>query len=114
VNSSVNSRGDDVEGFDRRNFLKGSSVAAGLAGAMTVLPGALPALAKTTQAPPRSSANRSEVGAAGASEGTATTGEPIVAHIRDAGNGQIDLFVGTRHVSVRDKKLTNRILNAAS
>ncbi len=38
-----------MEGFDRRKFLKGSSVAVGMAGAMTVLPGAIPALAKSTQ-----------------------------------------------------------------
>ena len=38
-----------MEGFDRRKFLKGSSVAAGLAGAITVVPGALPAFAKGAQ-----------------------------------------------------------------
>jgi hypothetical protein len=104
-----------VEGFDRRKFLKGSSVAAGLAGAMTVLPGALPAFAKTTQAASRSSAkNSAQVGAAAANENAGGTSEPIVAHIRDAKNGQIDLFVGTRHVTVRDRNLTNRILNAAN
>jgi len=104
-----------VEGFDRRKFLKGSSVAAGLAGAMTVLPGALPAFAKTTQAASRPSAKASSAAvAASANAGTGATSEPIVAHIRDAGNGQIDLFVGTRHISVQDRNLTNRILNAAS
>jgi hypothetical protein len=113
--TTVNSRGDDVEGFDRRKFLKGSSVAAGLAGAMTVLPGALPAFAKTTQAASRPSAKGSDAAvAASASAGTGATSDPIVAHIRDAGNGQIDLFVGTRHISVKDRNLTNRILNAAS
>jgi hypothetical protein len=112
---TMNSRGDDMEGFDRRKFLKGSSVAAGLAGAMTVLPGALPAFAKTTQVASRSSAKDSdEVGSAGANAGAGATSEPIVAHIRDAGNGQIDLFIGTRHVTVRDRNLTNRILNAAN
>ena len=40
-----------MEGFDRRKFLKGSSVAVGLAGAMTVVPGAIPAFAKSTQSP---------------------------------------------------------------
>jgi hypothetical protein len=101
-----------VEGFDRRKFLKGSSVAAGLAGAMTVLPGAIPAFANTTQATSHSAAKRAATTAANG--GARTTGEPIVAHIRDAGNGQIDLFVGTRHVSVHDRNLTNQILNAVN
>jgi anaerobic selenocysteine-containing dehydrogenase len=101
-----------VEGFDRRKFLKGSSVAAGLAGAMTVLPGAVPAFANTTRAASHSASKSSA--ATGVTAGSATTGEPIVAHIRDAGNGQIDLFVGTRHVSVHDRNLTNQILNAVN
>jgi hypothetical protein len=98
-----------VAGFDRRKFLKGSSVAAGLAGAMTVLPGAIPAFAKSARTTSQATAaDRDDTVAIGQ-----VSKEPVVAHIRDAGNGQIDLFVGTRQITVRDRNLTNRILNAA-
>jgi anaerobic selenocysteine-containing dehydrogenase len=100
-----------VEGFDRRKFLKGSSVAAGLAGALTVVPGALPAFAKGAQKSSGSTASGHEAPVAAATP-AASTDEPIVAHIRDAQNGEIDLFVGTRHLSIRDQNLTHRILNA--
>jgi hypothetical protein len=97
-----------MEGFDRRKFLKGSSVAVGLAGAMTVVPGAIPALAKSTQSPSATTASGhdEEVG------DTVDTNEAVVAHVRDAKKGQIDLFVGTRHLTLEDKALANRILSA--
>jgi hypothetical protein len=101
-----------MEGFDRRKFLKGSSVAAGLAGAMTVVPGALPALAKSTKG---SSALSNHLGReeAAALDKHIESGAPVVAHIRDAKTGQIDLFVGTQHFSLQDRGLANRILSSA-
>jgi hypothetical protein len=103
------SRGDTMEGFDRRKFLKGSSVAAGLAGAMTVLPGALPAFAKSQSAIKKSSSHED----AAIAEQHASSGDPVVVHVRDARTGQIDLFVGTKHFSVQDKALASRILSSA-
>jgi hypothetical protein len=102
-----------MEGFDRRKFLKGSTVAAGLAGAMTVIPGALPALAKST-----SNARGGSLAIGGqehgveASTGTGTA-EPVVAHVRDAKKGEIDVFIGTRHFTLQDRGLANRIMGAA-
>jgi hypothetical protein len=40
------------------------------------------------------------------------TDEPVVAHVSDARTGQIDLFVGTRHVRVRDHELAARLTRA--
>jgi hypothetical protein len=102
-----------MEGFDRRKFLKGSTVAAGLAGAMTVVPGALPALAKST-----STARGGSQGLAAGAEGhdpedNPATSEPVVAHVRDAKKGEIDVFIGTRHFTVQDRGLANRIVGAA-
>jgi hypothetical protein len=37
----------------------------------------------------------------------------LVAHVRDARSGHIDLYVGTRAVSVRDRALASRLANAA-
>lgn len=97
-----------MEGFDRRKFLKGSSVAAGLAGAMTVVPGALPAFAKTVTGK-SSTSTHPETGALEHSESS----EPVVVHVRDASSGKIDLFVGTRHISVQDRALASRIVSSA-
>lgn len=40
--------------------------------------------------------------------------EPVVVHVRDARTGQVDLFVGTRHIQVRDHELAARIARAAA
>jgi hypothetical protein len=37
----------------------------------------------------------------------------LVAHVRDARQGDIDLYVGTRHVSVRDRSLASHLARAA-
>jgi hypothetical protein len=42
-----------------------------------------------------------------------SSGDPVVAHVRDARTGDIDLFVGTRHVQFRDRELASRITKAA-
>ena len=39
--------------------------------------------------------------------------EPIVAHVRDARTGEVDLFVGTRHIRVHDTDLAARLARAA-
>ena len=102
-----------MDAFDRRKFLKGSTVAAGLAGAMTVVPAALPALAQSTK-----TARGTSAGLAGGvqqhdTEAGAGTGEPVIAHVRDAKNGEIDVFIGTRQFTVRDRGLAGRIVGAA-
>jgi hypothetical protein len=99
-----------VEGFDRRKFLKGSSVAAGLAGAMTIVPGAIPAFAKS--AGNISSQAGRNLGAGAVADGYSTS-DPVVLHVRDATRGQIDMFIGTKHVVVNDRALAGRIMSAA-
>jgi hypothetical protein len=54
----------------------------------------------------------SEPAAAAVPETAPTNTEPVVAHVRDASTGQIDLFVGTRHVRVRDHELAARLTRA--
>ena len=103
-----------MEGFDRRKFLKGSTVAAGLAGAMTVVPGALPALAKSTTTTRGGGARAAVTGARAQDSGSATASdEPVVAHVRDAKKGEIDVFIGTKHFTLQDRALASRIMGAA-
>ncbi|MER6584589.1 hypothetical protein [Micromonospora chalcea] len=40
--------------------------------------------------------------------------EPIVAHLRDAATGAIDVFVGTTRVEIRDRGLADRLVRAAA
>jgi hypothetical protein len=40
-------------------------------------------------------------------------GEAIVAHLRDAGSGEIDLFHGTRQVRLHDRELAARLIRAS-
>jgi hypothetical protein len=37
----------------------------------------------------------------------------LIAHVTNARSGDIDLYVGTRHVSVRDRALATRLARAA-
>ena len=41
------------------------------------------------------------------------TGEPVVAHVRDVASGDIDIFVGTRVVRLKDPQLAARLAQAA-
>jgi TAT (twin-arginine translocation) pathway signal sequence len=41
------------------------------------------------------------------------SGEPVVAHVRDVASGDIDLFVGTRLVRIKDPQLAARLAQAA-
>ena len=50
---------------------------------------------------------------AGAATGSSTADGDLVAHVRDARSGDIDLYVGTRHVSVRDRALASHLARAA-
>lgn len=93
---------DLASGLSRRSLMRNAVGA----GAATVAAGFLAsALAEPAVAAPAS--------AAGASELAPTHAEPVVAHVRDARTGDVDLFVGTRHTRVRDHALAARLANAA-
>jgi hypothetical protein len=94
--------------FDRRLFLKGSSIAMVGAGVMATLPGLPSALGVgESQAPVV------ESDSAAAGDSALSMAEPVVARIRDAVTGEIDLFFGTNSVTTRDPELVARLLRAA-
>jgi hypothetical protein len=90
--------------LSRRTFLKRGSVAVALAGAASSLPG----LGDMTDA------SQAATGSAPAElpEG-ANLAEPMIAHVRDLGRGEISLFVGEREVVVTDPNLATRIFHAS-
>ena len=83
---TVNSSDELADGVSRRGLLRGAAGlgAAGLAAGLLVNSVAAPAVAATASAP------ATEEPAA-----PMAAGEPMVAHVRDARTGEVDLFVGT-------------------
>ena len=98
--------------WSRRGVVKGAAGAAAV-GAVTL------ASPRTAQAETTAAADRSgQAGAAAAAAapnqaGHPTVEETIVVHVRDARTGQLDIFVGERHVQVRDRDLASRLIAAA-
>ena len=90
-------------GVSRRGLLRGAAGlgAAGLAAGLMVNSVATPAAAAT-------SPTADEEPAA-----PVAGGEPMVAHVRDARTGEVDLFIGTRHVRFTDPQLAARLAKAA-
>ena len=52
-------------------------------------------------------------GPASAATGVLADGGDLVAHVTNLRSGDMDLYVGTRHVSVRDRALASRLARAA-
>ena len=94
--------------LSRRAFLRKGTVAAAAVGvAGTVLPGLSGLLASGASEAPAVEPAASEVeGDAGALT------QPLVAHVKDLGTGEISLFQGEREVVLRDPALARRLLSA--
>ncbi|MGD0391805.1 MAG: twin-arginine translocation signal domain-containing protein [Acidimicrobiales bacterium] len=94
----------------RRVFLKGGSAAVVAAGAISAIPG-LPALVGVaeTQGPADVGAAESAVTEA---EASSSMSEPLIAHIRDLGSGEIGLFSGTREITVLNPQLAASLFRA--
>jgi hypothetical protein len=74
--------------------------AAGLAAAFLTVPTAAPASAATTAAKQPD-------------EHAPAHDQPLVAHVRDASTGEVDVFTGTRHIRVVDRQLAASLARAA-
>ena len=101
--------------WSRRGVVKGAAGAAAV-GAVTL------ASPRTAQAETASAtARRGRTGRAGAAASAAVpnqnvhpmAGETMTVHVRDARTGQLDIYVGERHVQVRDRDLAARLIAAA-
>ncbi|MGH9065245.1 MAG: hypothetical protein ACRDZQ_08840 [Acidimicrobiales bacterium] len=98
-----------MEGLSRRMFLrKGSLVVAG-AGVLAAMPTAVipEVLGSAESAVPAAESATTGLPEAG------TLAEPLIAHLRDLGTGEIGIFSGTRAVTVRDPQLAARLFRAA-
>jgi hypothetical protein len=93
--------------ISRRSALR-RGAAAGIAGAALVATGG-PALAAAL--PSRSAAHDGARGAA--AEPAAHTAEPIIAHVRNARTGEIDVFKGTSQTRLHDPALAALLIRAS-
>jgi hypothetical protein len=105
--------GSDVQhdyAMSRRGLVRGAAGAAALGAAVLASTGT------PAQAQKESGTGQAGAAAAGAvpsQAGRRDTGETVVVHVRDVRTGDLDLFVGDRHVRVRDRDLAFRLVAAA-
>jgi hypothetical protein len=92
-------------------FLRRGSLAAGAAATLAAVPGIGSLLAA-------GGADTSEIGGEAGEAGTAGTAvlsssQPLIAHVVDAGTGEINLYQGTEQIVTRDPQLAQALLRAA-
>lgn len=92
------------EGLTRRSFLRNTGVAAAVVGVAAAVPVAGTAVLEG-RLPITDSASTWE--SAGSSLG------PLTAHLKDARTGEISVYIGTREVTIRDRDIARRLLDAA-
>ncbi|MEY9930807.1 hypothetical protein ABH926_005454 [Catenulispora sp. GP43] len=104
--------------WSRRGVVKGAAGAATVGALTLVSPRA--AQAETAPAadrpdrPDRPDRGRAAASAAvPAPAGRFADGETMTVHLRDARTGELDIYVGERHVRVRDRDLAARLIAAA-
>jgi hypothetical protein len=90
--------------LSRRNFLKRSSMAAAVAGVATAAP---MLIATGESAGPAAASAASEL-----PEGASMT-EPVIAHLRSLASGEVNVYVGTRQVTLNDPHLASLLFRAS-
>ena len=88
-------------GFNRRSFLRTSSVAAGGVAVTVITPAAVVALEGTASAAPVEAS------------GEPLPAEPVMAYVSDAKRGEVTVLSGLRETTYRDPALARRLLKAA-
>jgi hypothetical protein len=97
---------DEQSRLSRRTALR-TAAAAGMAATALAATGA-PALAATRPARTRHGAGHAEAG-----HGAADASEPIIAHLRNARTGEIDVFHGTSQTRLHDPALAAMLMRAS-
>jgi len=93
----------------RRVFLRRGTIA----GTAVALASALPGLSGlVTTAASDAPAVEPEAAAAESDAGAMSLSEPLVAHVKDPGTGEISLFQGEQEVIFRDPALARRLFSA--
>jgi hypothetical protein len=91
-----------MEEVSRRSFFKQAGAAAAVAAVATVAPvGLANAVAGAETKVPELTSHED-----------LTTGENLVAHIKDAQTGEISLFIGQKEVTIHDRQIATRLIRA--
>jgi hypothetical protein len=90
--------------LSRRSFLKRSSMAAAVAGVATAAP---MLIATAESAGPAGASAASEL-----PEGASLT-EPVIAHLSSLASGEVNVYVGTRQVTINDPHLASLLFHAS-
>lgn len=96
-----------MNGLSRRMFLKRGSMAVAMAGVAT----SMPLLSEVASGPSASEASEVSSSASELPEGAQMT-ESVIAHVRDLGTGEINLFVGQRQIVLNDPGLARALFQA--
>ena len=96
--------------LSRRSLVR-SAAGAAVLGTAAVVSARTPAQAHTSSETGRS--GRTPTVALPPRADHPATGEAVVVHVRDARTGDLDVYVGERHVRVRDRDLASRLAAAA-
>ncbi|MGO9661410.1 MAG: hypothetical protein ACLQVK_10745 [Acidimicrobiales bacterium] len=94
------------EGMSRRAFLLRSTVATAAVGAAAAVPGLGGLLTAGASDVPAVEPEATEVG-----EDAGVLAEPILAHVRDLGTGEITLFQGEQEFVVRNPALARQLFS---
>jgi hypothetical protein len=92
-----------MEPVSRRNFFKQAGSVAAVAGALAVAPVGLTSASASPRALDEPDLAASE---------DLQAGDHLVAHVLNARTGEISLFVGTREVRIKDRKVAARLVRA--
>jgi hypothetical protein len=95
-------------GLSRRNFLRRGAFTTAAVAVASSVPG-VSALVATTAA----DAPAVDTGVSDAADEAGPLTEPLLAHVKDAGTGEISLFQGEREVVVHSPALARSLMSAA-
>ena len=95
-------------GLSRRSFLRRGTFTAATVAVVSSVPGLSSLVAGTAADAPAV-----ETGASDAEMDSGVLSEPLVAHVKDVGTGEISLFQGEREVLVRSPALARSLMSAA-
>ena len=95
------------DGLSRRSFLRRGTFTAATVAVVSSVPGLSSLVAGTADVP------AVETGASDAEMDSGVLSEPLVAHVKDVGTGEISLYQGEREVLVRSPALARSLMSAA-
>lgn len=96
-----------ISALSRRSFLRGGSLTVVAAGVVSAVPGLSSLLATTASEAPAIESSTASV-----AEDSPSLDSELVAHVRDAGTGEIAVYHGTQEFIFHDPAMAARLVQA--